>query len=796
MPDRQSNYVIRLRVDGSVRVGRNLDEVGDRGERAFRRVRRGAGRTNAALGLIARNARGLVPAFAAAASATSIFRNIQTFEKLDIRLRELTSSAEDYANTQEFLRERANALNIDIETLSDGYARLLVLQNSGILNREQVNQLSEGLVNAGAALGATGADIDRVLFGLSQGLSAGTLRAEELNQVTEPLPGLLQELDRAAGLSAGGFRRLVNEGEVTSELFANTLVTALEAYEGAAANLDGTVSGSLAQLNNAWTELARTIGESGLIDFLADLTAGLATSINVAIQATTGQLAFAEATGVVERTAFVVARGVKGAFLSLQTGVLVIADAVVATVEGMFNDVRSILNLLPGVEIQALQSLQNVRAALQATINDNRGAFFEEVIDFGPSEESIRAIRAQEERVQQLQREAVQAQSEANQARVAEQRRGQAGPTKAEQETIKQLNQEREKIEQVTQALRFRNEQLLRDEQTQELYNQLKAAGVSLLSDEGMAIQNLVQEYFALQQAEERRAELVDLIREVTEEYTDAQERYNERIADLQFLLNEGRISFEEFQTGVDLVYDELLRTSDEWLAGATRALRDYAAEAQDMASQVENVVTNAAKGLEDALVQAFTTGEFEFGQLVDSIIADIARITIRENITGPLAGGLSNVLGDVFGSIFGGGSASTAHTGGVIGSDSLQSKPVNPLVFAGAPRFHEGGIVGSEVPIIAQRGEAVLTPGQMRLLGQGMAQARQASPIQINVQNNAQGAEATATASRTSSGGTQIDIIVEQIESQMTRNVSRGEGLAPTLERRYGLNPAAGSYR
>ena len=104
-------------------------------------------------------------------------------------------------------------VNVGIETLSDGYARLLVLQNSGILNREQVNQLSEGLVNA-AASSASGADIDRVLFGLSQGLSSGTLRAEELNQVVEPLPGLLQELDKAAGLSAGGFRRLVDPGEL------------------------------------------------------------------------------------------------------------------------------------------------------------------------------------------------------------------------------------------------------------------------------------------------------------------------------------------------------------------------------------------------------------------------------------------------------------------------------------------------------------------------------------------------------------------------------------------------------
>jgi hypothetical protein len=40
------------------------------------------------------------------------------------------------------------------------------------------------------------------------------------------------------------------------------------------------------------------------------------------------------------------------------------------------------------------------------------------------------------------------------------------------------------------------------------------------------------------------------------------------------------------------------------------------------------------------------------------------------------------------------------------------------------------------------------------------------------------------------------IDVFVEQMEMQMSRKIGRGEGLAPTLERRYGLNPAAGAYR
>ena len=107
MAERRSNYVIALKVDGSVKVSREFDKVGDKGEKNFKKIRKSAGRTNTALAGMARNISStLVPAFAAAASASSIFRNIQTFEKLDIRLRSLTGSAEDYANTQDYLKAK------------------------------------------------------------------------------------------------------------------------------------------------------------------------------------------------------------------------------------------------------------------------------------------------------------------------------------------------------------------------------------------------------------------------------------------------------------------------------------------------------------------------------------------------------------------------------------------------------------------------------------------------------------------------------------------------------------------
>ena len=122
-----------------------------------------------------------------------------------------------------------------------------------------------------------------------------------------------------------------------------------------------------------------------------------------------------------------------------------------------------------------------------------------------------------------------------------------------------------------------------------------------------------------------------------------------------------------------------------------------------------------------------------------------------------------------------------------------MSGKAVNSAVFSTAPRFHSGGLVGDEVPIIAKRGEGVFTKGQMEALGTGVSQTPR---VTVNVFNNTDGTKARAEMSKDSEGNLSLNIIVEQIEASLTRNITRGEGIAPVLEQRYALNPAFGSYR
>lgn len=95
--------------------------------------------------------------------------------------------------------------------------------------------------------------------------------------------------------------------------------------------------------------------------------------------------------------------------------------------------------------------------------------------------------------------------------------------------------------------------------------------------------------------------------------------------------------------------------------SGMVRGLQKYGEEATNLAKGMENAVTTAFSGMEDAFVQFVTTGKLSFTDLANSIIADLARIAIRAAITGPLAQGIGNMLGSFFGGGFSYSPAQTA---------------------------------------------------------------------------------------------------------------------------------------
>nr|WP_257216570.1 phage tail tape measure protein [Allopusillimonas soli] len=96
--------------------------------------------------------------------------------------------------------------------------------------------------------------------------------------------------------------------------------------------------------------------------------------------------------------------------------------------------------------------------------------------------------------------------------------------------------------------------------------------------------------------------------------------------------------------------YLDLRQEQAEWRNGATAGLADYLDATRDVASQTKTLFTDAFKGMEDAITTFVTTGKLSFSEFADSVINDMVRMAVQQNITGPLAQAASNVLGNLFG--------------------------------------------------------------------------------------------------------------------------------------------------
>lgn len=279
---------------------------------------------------------------------------------------------------------------------------------------------------------------------------------------------------------------------------------------------------------------------------------------------------------------------------------------------------------------------------------------------------------------------------------------------------------------------------------------------------------------------------------ELKSPYEQAMAKANEWRENALSNLNVSSADYQNYKEQISQVYDDMVKKADETALNSSKSLEDgfkrgflnIQKDVNDFASLAENAVKNAFSNMETALTTFVTTGKTSFSDFANAIISDLTRIIIRQSITQPLINGIGNYFG-----------FATAHTGGIVGVDSLATKSASAVSFIGAQRFHSGGIVGDEVPIIAKRGETIFTKGQMQALG-GELNRKTPVNVNVNVHNNASGTKAYATSNQDNDGNVSIDVIIEQIESTIGKNISKGEGLSPLLEQRYGLNPAYGSYR
>ncbi|PZQ82659.1 MAG: hypothetical protein DI549_10785 [Ancylobacter novellus] len=298
---------------------------------------------------------------------------------------------------------------------------------------------------------------------------------------------------------------------------------------------------------------------------------------------------------------------------------------------------------------------------------------------------------------------------------------------------------------------------------------------------------------------EREAARLYDETRTSAEAYGVTLDRLNE-------LASKGLITQETYQRALAQAADTMaaakrvaLDDATDAASGYKRAILDYIETAQDMASATEDIITDALGGAEDAFVSFVTTGKADFSSLVDSILADFARLALRQAMA-PLLSGSSDLLGGLIGSLFGapsGVSVAAHHAGGIGEGEASFRRTVDPALFENAPRYHTGrdplGLLAGERAAIIKDDEGVFTRQQMRALGAGMSRPSTAPTVNLNIVNEAGVAVEQGPVTQRPDGQLDIDLILRVVKGEIAKDIANRGVVGTAIQNRYGLRAGKG---
>jgi hypothetical protein len=227
--------------------------------------------------------------------------------------------------------------------------------------------------------------------------------------------------------------------------------------------------------------------------------------------------------------------------------------------------------------------------------------------------------------------------------------------------------------------------------------------------------------------------------------------------------------------------FEEGAAASQSFAEAARSVFEDYASAATNAGAQVEGIIGGSLMNMENALVQFVQTGQLNFRALVDSLLADLIRLTIRAAILGPLA----RALGAAFGPGGGVGVGSNVLSGGntpfEIGSGNFTINGATGLNFTVPPGFPGDSFFA---PLALTSGERVkVTPSNRFRAGE----AADGSVVNVTVINQA-GAEVETRERPNGRGGVDLELLITRA---VARDITRGGPVARSVLGLTGTGPA-----
>ena len=172
--------------------------------------------------------RNLAGAFLGMQSIQWLVGTSDQLTQINARLQLMTGSAEAAAEANEQIYQAAMRARGAYTDMADLVSQLGTLAGNAFSDTGEIVAFAEQLQKQMALSGTSTQAAQAAMLQLTQGLSSGALRGEELNSVLEQTPMIAQTIADYLGMTTGEMRELASEGGLTAEVVKNAVLGAAE----------------------------------------------------------------------------------------------------------------------------------------------------------------------------------------------------------------------------------------------------------------------------------------------------------------------------------------------------------------------------------------------------------------------------------------------------------------------------------------------------------------------------------------------------------------------------------------
>lgn len=165
----------------------------------------------------------LAGAYASLRTAQQFIGMTDTFTQTTARLDRMNDGRQTTDELRQMAYDAAQRANGDYQGMIDMVSKLGTLAPETFGSSAEIVAFAEQVSKHFMLSGTSAQGAQAAMLQLTQAMSAGVLRGEELNSVLEQAPTITQAIAEYMGVSTGKLREMASQGEVTADVVKNAL---------------------------------------------------------------------------------------------------------------------------------------------------------------------------------------------------------------------------------------------------------------------------------------------------------------------------------------------------------------------------------------------------------------------------------------------------------------------------------------------------------------------------------------------------------------------------------------------